>query len=563
MNSSTIGHRQQILYYLFTLLATIGTFGLMAQNGDAILQKLSEEDQESLKALVMYPEETREAIFIASQQPAALIKMKKIQERTADSFNEVIATKDKDTQKALWDITRYPNLVEDLSNVGPNNESRAVKALQGHPEIIRTRALQMYDQQFAAVAKIASLRIEGEGAFHKLMKDYSPRTAEAMNKLLGQPEILGIMTESMDVTVTVGDMYRQDPEGTMVMAAKLNEEVAAENAKELNDWRERLENDPDAMEEFTESTEEFLKEHEEDDVYYSEQEKTLNGGTDKDEGTEGNVKEVHHYYHYSYPYWFGYPRWYYYPRWRPYPWRYDWGWSFNIGWGGWSVWGMPSFYYMNWYFGYPYHYYNYPGLACHFSDHYYRHRSSLSSVSTSTGRWHQENKAILPSRLNPSDPQSREAVKQLGRMETDRAVYNRNNPENELSKTAYLSREKTKYPVLDKAGALSKRPSSSTVQERDKVGTVSKQNDSKRPANTGESRDKKPVGTNPSRPKIQDAKDQHRSGWNKQRTTRPSTPSRGTYKPAPSKTPSKGTTRPSGSSRSGAKGSKSTTKSRR
>lgn len=582
MAKELISKNITLLYYLFTLVAIIGTLGLQAQSGEALLAKLDDEDKESLKALVMYPSDTREAIFVAAQQPAALIKMKKIQDRTAEAFNEIIQSKDKDTQKALWDLTRYPGLMDDLADVGKNNESKAVKVLQDHPEIIRTRALQMYDQQYAALSRMASLKKEGDAAFTTLMKDYSPMTSEALSELLENPEILGLMTESMEVTVTVGDMYRQDPAGTLALAEELNKEVAEENARELSDWRKQLESDPDAMKEFEEATEDFMNEHEEDDVYYSEEEaKVVEGQSQRDVRTnaDAQTQEVHHYYHYSYPFWFGYPRWYHFPRWRPYPWRYDWGWSWNVGFGRWNVWGMPSYYFMNWYFGYPFNYFNYPGLACHFSTHYYRHRNSLSGVSRTTQQFHAQNASVIGRKqLDPSDASSRELVKELGRMETSRIAHNRNNPEQELGKREYLALERDKYstlaaraeevrPLADDRPRLT-REANSTTNGRLAGKGRSASSDRRLP----EAQERRPStgATAPDRSQregrstMDRAAEQHRSGWNVPRTPRsnntgrttrpkPSAPRAAPSRPAPSRSVPTRTapSKPRGSSGSG------------
>lgn len=422
---------------------------------------MSDDDKESLKALVIYPEETRKAIFLAAQQPAALIRMKKIQERNAERFNEVISSKDRDTQRALWDLTRYPGLVEDMASVGPRSESRLVKALDSHPEIIRVRAMEMYNQQYSAVSRIAALKQDSDSEFKKLVGQYDLESQEAFEHLLNKPEVLSLLTDNMDLTVIVGDMYRQDPEGTLALATQMHEEVAEQNARELNDWRSSLEDDPEAMAQYEEASEEFATEFVDDDVYYSEQEDPVQESSENrssDQDSEVVVKEVHHY-HYNYPYWFSYPRWYNYAVWRPFPRRFHtWGFGWNA-WGGWGArpgwnawmgwnWGMPSPYFMSWYYSYPYHYYRYPNLACQYSAFTHRNRSSINPVVRSTRQWHQANSDVLPERLNPSDRASLNAVRELGKLETQRSTHNRLNPSDQLSRGEMIERGRKDYPTL-------------------------------------------------------------------------------------------------------------------
>jgi hypothetical protein len=321
------------------------------------------------------------------------------------------------------------------------------------------------------------------------------------------------------------------------------------------------------MAEFEEATEDFMNEHEEDDVYYSEQEARAEEQKIEDTGTtDPGAQEVHHYYHYSYPFWFGYPRWYYYPRWNPYPWRYDWGWS--VGFGGWAIWGMPSFYFMNWYYGYPYHYYNYPGLACHFSDHYYVHRNSLSSVSTTTERWHQDNRDVIQGRLDPGDPGSREAVRELGKMETQRAAYNRNNPDDKLGRREFLASSEEDYRVLAERAnkirplkedrVLTGNPSRSVelspseakqVSDRSTAKPVGREDVGKVSRSRTVSPARTSGSTPPSRSNMDRAVDQHRSGWNKGLAPTPSN-RRGAQTAPKQRAPSRPSSRPASPSRS-------------
>lgn len=538
-----------------------------AQTSNDMLAQLSTEDMESLKSLVMYPGETRAEILEAATQPSALIKMEKIKDRTSTAFNDMIEGKSTSTQQALWDLTRYPGLVDALVAAGPGKTTKLDAALTDFDPVIHARAKEMHGSEFNTLEGISRLNRESEAAFEGVMTAYPQTTQKALRGLLDHPEVLSILTEKMDLTVTVGDMYRRDPKGTLQMADSLNQVVEAENAEELAAWKERLENDPKAREEFKKSTEEFEKAQVPDDVYYDSKESEKQRSANGSDVVEERVVE-HHYYH-NYPYWFSYPRWYSYPRWRPYPWWYDWG--FYYGWGGgwgvgWGFWGMPSFYYMNWYFGNPWHHYNYPGLTCQYMNHYYGHRNSLGSISVSAETWHRDNAAVLPDDLSSRNPQQQEAIREFGKLEADRQTYNRANPDRPLDQTTYLRANSDRFNTLaEQAGR--ERPTTSEAGRFERPAALEKPSRQttdrpaveKRPSNTNERPvDKAPSNDRPvarpterqptqqgtTRPQSKErspsmdrAVDMHRSGWNK--SNRGSWNNGGSRtSPTPSKSPS-------------------------
>ena len=190
---------------------------------------------------------------------------------------------------------------------------------------------------------IDALENSAEDAFSAILEAYNEVTQANLRRLSELPEILTILTDNIRVTLLVGDLYAKEPEWVLHKADSLNLVVARQQAEELDDWKESLQNDPQAQDELLASAESFAKEFDYDDEYYDWDDE----GWQSDEVT-GEVIVRHHYYHH-YPYWFGYPHWYGYPCWRPNPYWYDWG--FYIGPArSIVVVGLPSFHFTNWYF---------------------------------------------------------------------------------------------------------------------------------------------------------------------------------------------------------------------
>jgi hypothetical protein len=416
---------------------------LQAQVGRDMLVDLSEQEEEAINALVLYPEETRLAILDASLHPEALVKLEAIQTQSRNAFQDILAGYPQSTQEVIWDLTRYPGLVERLVALQGASNREVNETLDAYPEIIHERAklaLQSYSWEMRSIHQLS---LDAEVAFSNLLASYGPETRAALQHLIDLPEVLSMLTDNIRLTLLVGDLYKKDPAWVLHKADSLNLVVAQQQAQELQDWKTSLENDPEAMRELQESAEAFGDEHgyyyedyyEEpfDDVYYQEE----------------PTREVHNYHYYHYPYWFGYPYWYSYPRWRMYPYWYDWGFYFRPG-RTVVVLNLPSFYFTNWYFYHPYHHYRWSHLSAHFTKHYYGHRRYGSSITAGVTVWKNQNRAVVSDEFLRNDGRLNERFREFGKFEADRARYNRNHPQKQMDQIEFREKNSDRYRDLSR-----------------------------------------------------------------------------------------------------------------
>ena len=425
------------------LLLLSGSVVLTAQTGEPLLAQLAEEEKDAVNALVMYPEDTRLAILESSKYPEALIKMQRIQEQTSESFKELLSGYAQSTQEMIWDLTRYPGLVERLAREGNGSRSNIQAILKDYPETVHDNALSAGIQYLPLLEEIERLQVSADKAFNSLLKDYPPEVQNALNTLLGLPEVLSILTDNIELTLLVGDVYRRDPQLVLQKADSLSLEVARQNAQELEGWKEELDNNPEVVEELKASAEEFASEYGYDDEFYDYPDDDVY----YDDHSEAYV--VEHYYYYNYPYWFGYPYWYTYPRWRPYPYWYDWGFYFRPG-GTIVILHLPSYYFTNWYFYTPYHHYRYPHLSAHFVRHYRYYPRSGGSITTSVSVWRNRNREVITPGWMDDDNRLPERFREYGRFETAREDYNREHPTKAMSQREYLEKNATRYADLSR-----------------------------------------------------------------------------------------------------------------
>ena len=416
-----------------------------AQTDKELLAELVAQDEDAINALVLYPEDTRSAILEATKYPEVLIKLESIQTQTSTAFRDLINNYPRATQEMIWDLTRYPGLIELLVEAGPEKQRDVNLVLKDYPEIVHDRAKKAVRSHSSLLVEVNELNQHADVAFSSLLADYPPPTAAALKKLLDLPEVLTILTENIRLTVLIGDMYSKEPDWVLNQIDSLNLVVASENAKELEDWKSNLEDDPQAMEELEASAEAFQQEYGYDDLYYDPDQQY--DDLYYEEEREERVRVTHEYYHYHFPYWFSYPFWYEYPRWRLYPRWYDWGFYFGprrtI-----VVVNLPSFYFTHWYFYHPHHHYRWSYLSSRFTRHYHRHPRTRSSITTGVSVWRNRNREVVSDRWLKDDSRLSDRFREFGKFEADRDRYNRSHPGRELGQKDFRERNPQRYRTL-------------------------------------------------------------------------------------------------------------------
>ncbi len=530
------------IQFILIILALSFIPQLWAQTGRALFSEVEDEEMEAINALVLYPEETRLAILEASQYPEALIKMESIQERSQADFQALLGKYPQESQEMIWDLTRYPNLIERLASLQDVSSKSINRVLQDYPEVIHERVEEAARYFAYEIKEIYKLNLDAEAAFEVLAQDYPYQTRQALRHLLALPEVLTILNDNIKLTILIGDLYKDDPQWVLHKADSLNMEAARQQAQELEDWKVSLKNDPEALEQFEASAEQFKEEYNYyyedyydqpfDDVYYEEPE----------------VREVHEYHYYHYPYWFGYPRWYYYPRWRMYPYWYDWGFYFSPG-RTVVITGLPSFYFTRWYFYHPYHHYRWPRLSAHFTEHYYGHRRHGSSITAGVTVWKNENRIITDEWLQKDD-QLPQRFREFGKFEADRASYNRRHPQRQVTQREFQEKNIQRYRAMSEVTTKTRpttRPETpSRIPQEDRTKTQPRD----RKVDPTKTKPRTPVipkKTEPRKrieiprsriPTVKKGTERHRSILERNKSTR-----KRTVKPAPPRTRKTKTTR--------------------
>jgi hypothetical protein len=435
----------KILRYGFFILAGL----VQAQVSTNLQKNLNSEDSTALATIASFPDSTRKHILEASKRTDILIKTEALQKNSSMAFRDLVNDYSKEEQEKFWDLARYPGLLSKIGGKEKKSKQELETIASAYPSEIRPTINEFGKKHAAILAEIDILSKQTDDSFEKLLAGNPETTKKAYRSLISKPDALNTLASNMHLSVTLGEMYKSNPKQTSALLDSLHSAQLVQKAKDFEEWKNGLEKNPTAKYEMEKAAKEFVNDNAAradeadapvDDVYHT-------GGNP--EPTPRNNPPVVNYVIQPYPYWIGYPTWFDYPYWYPYPYWYHTG--FYWGPAGISFVGLPSPFFMHWYFYHPYHHYHY----AHFTDYSLGFRESRYGPRTqSTGfnevvnRWAQTNAANLPRGYLKQDAQRPQRIKELGRFEMDyhnntKGLFGRN-----ISRTDFLKNNSEYYPRL-------------------------------------------------------------------------------------------------------------------
>jgi hypothetical protein len=375
------------------------------------LTRLDQEIQNNTDAadtLAGYSENVRQAAMEAAAYPSALWDLESRQSQSQDQFQKLISSYPRKTQEQVYELVRYPNLVADLVDGGQKSKGQIKDLTKSYSKKVQDAAEELGRKNYDLLRSVRDLSGTADRNFANSLSGLPSRTQSAYRTLMNEPELMKALGDNRDFTTALGDAYRSDPNGTRARINELSRTVAAQKAEALDDYRETINNNPEAREELQKSARAFANEYgyDEDDYNYA---------PPSNSQTVVNINVN------PYPYWSGYPYWYASPFWRPYPlWWYTgfWGWG-----SGFYAWGLPSYYYTSWFYGYPRNFYYYPNLAGCYAGYYNRWRGRpyyYSGFNRAVGNWQNRYRNQVSSDMWRSDANSANRWRQFGQSEVTR-----------------------------------------------------------------------------------------------------------------------------------------------
>jgi hypothetical protein len=400
----------------------------------------TKEDSAAINALALYPDSVRMEIFTACEYPAIIVNVASLQKNSSTAFADLVSSYDKTKQEAIWNLSRYPNLISRLVDGGKKSKEDIETILNDYPAEIHDDALKYGRDEYDLLKKVDDLQNRTNQQFSNAIASYPADVQKTFTDLLQLPEVMSLLNDHLSLTVRVGDHYKRDPQWVMHKSDSTATAEAAINAEQLQDWKQSLQQDSDAQSELQSAANEYA---------------TDNGYNQSDVDAPIDSSQVDNTAVYPYSYWFGYPTWYPYSYWYPYPYWYDWGFYYGP-YGNMVIFGFPSFYFTNWYFCYPNHWHNYPHLGSAYIHHYYGARQYRSNTLSRqvVHNWVQANRAYLPAGFIKNNTDRVAALRQYG--ELNEKTMNKNGTVNAEARDQYLAKNVDKYPALNSHPAEAK-----------------------------------------------------------------------------------------------------------
>lgn len=426
---------KQISNLKILLVLFLCAFQIYTYSQEAIIQQVPNEEQNAVEAIALYPEKERIVILEAASHPEILVRMQNIQKNSEMKFKSLLENLLEEEQKKIFNLSRYPDLIQKITQ-NKKSKEELNQLLINYPKEIQEQAIFANQNHFPLLININKLFQDSELALENVLKNYPQQTQQAYKELLKLPEVVNILVKNMNATVLLGDLYKNKPSQLKKELDSLNVVIAEQKTKELNEWKQNLEDDPDAMKEYEQATKEFASSEGIDESNYTTH-------VPEEKKTEVEIRYIYQ----PYPYWFGWPWWYTYEIWYPYPYWYHCGYYYNpenvivfIG--------LPSNYYMQWHFHHHTHFYHYPHFTNHVVNHYYGHRKSRSSITTIVRDWEKEVRPEVPNNFLANDKNRAERIKEYGKFKMDYQATITKTNKKVPNQYNYLKNNANKYPSL-------------------------------------------------------------------------------------------------------------------
>lgn len=357
----------------------IATFVIKSAFSQNLQDSVKQDERDVVSAIAAYPADVRKAILNVAQYTPKLIKLERLQSRTSQSFQDLVANKSREDQEKFYEASRYPDLIKELGSSSVKSDEELKPLLASYPEATQKMVREIYPSQATEFRIMNSLLQKSDEAMQSTISSLPPDVQDDFKKIVSQPDVMSLLTDRIDNVVSLGEAYKQNPQEVQKNLDDLSAKISEQNETDLAEYKAKIESDPQMKEEMKKSAEQFS------DSYSANSE--ANESDDDNQATQQNqsVQQpvVNNNYYVTpnynnpnpYPYWFGFPYWYARPIWYPRPWYYHTGYYFGAG-GNLVVVGMPSGYYSGWFFRYGWN--RYPRYYGYCRNYYNVHNTFVS-----------------------------------------------------------------------------------------------------------------------------------------------------------------------------------------
>ncbi len=198
-----------------------------------MVDSLSQDESQIISAIAPYSSDMRAAILDVAQYPQVLVKLERVQSRTSQSFQDLIASYPREEQEKFYQVTRFPELTNTLTSGNRKSVDEVKTLLKDYPENIQQQILAVYQDHFNDLVKINDIYQTSQATVDKLTAKYPPQVQEDFKKVIETPDVMNLLTDHIDLTVSLGESYKNNPGAVTQQLDDLNKQLTNQDAKDL------------------------------------------------------------------------------------------------------------------------------------------------------------------------------------------------------------------------------------------------------------------------------------------------------------------------------------------
>jgi hypothetical protein len=363
-----------------TVFLIVLCFSFTFSKSQSYQDSLKNDDKDIISSIAAYSPELRSAILNVSQYPQKIVKLERVQSRTSQSFQDLVSNYSREEQAKYFEMSRYPDLIHELVSGPPKKLEEVKPTLSNYPKEVVDAVTFLYPMHLTDLQAMDKIYQSSQKTLDKIIAELPADAQSDFKTVVNKPDVMNLLTERIDLVVSLGETYKSDPKGTKEKIDSVSAQLDEQNQKDLADYKKQVENDPKMQEEMKKSAQDFADSYSANDDSESPSDAVVN-----QQQPTTVINNNYYSTNYSpnpYPYWFGYPYWYSYPMWYPMPLYYYTGFYFGGG-GNVVVVGLPSYAYSGWFFRYGYQ--RYPRYYSYCNTYYVSHQRFVNRVNVYHG----------------------------------------------------------------------------------------------------------------------------------------------------------------------------------
>ena len=177
------------------------------------------------RAISVYPADIRQATQTTLAHPATLAQLGQIQAKSSSDFKKLSSSLSPELEKKLWQVIRFPSLLQDLVGLGPKGDGSSL--LSNYPKEVQAAAKELFKDQFNLLQQSAEIGNKAQAQFGKAIEGLPAPAKAAFQSVAGHSEIFQVLNQALGLSKIDPDSLKKSLPILTQEAQKLSTLIAA------------------------------------------------------------------------------------------------------------------------------------------------------------------------------------------------------------------------------------------------------------------------------------------------------------------------------------------------